>query len=308
MKKFFIALGCGLGFYVIYLVIIQILNLSFESYFMIDINNRMQSMVESGIPVNSSYVQINLENDMLYIGNYLSIATATLTLIIIAIIFKIRKKHFFKETSIKPVKLKTLPISVVNVIADFYLVASLTAVIFINFPQLSSVLRNNQEHLAYTSNSLPLAFASIVIMAPIIEEIMCRGLFLSRFRKGMPIVLAVIIQGLLFALMHGEITHILQVLPFGIITGVLAVKYNSITLGIFMHFTYNLLFSIAPNFLGMIPQDMTYIYYIVLAISLVLFVLSLIVMLKIRPSKYERFTDIKCLSRLKKANQDINKI
>ena len=55
------------------------------------------------------------------------------------------------------------------------------------------------------SGSLIIMLISIVIIAPIVEEIIFRGLILSRLNKVMNTTVALIVSSLIFAILHGHI-------------------------------------------------------------------------------------------------------
>ncbi len=289
MKKVFLAICFALGFFLIYEIFIIAVNFSFELYFMQDINQRVQEMAESGIPINSSYIDKLLEDEMLKVVNIKSIIISALTLLTVFIIFKVKKLRFTQETSIKPIKLISLPISVVCVVALVCFTNLTMQLLYLNVPQVNRLFNEFSQHLIYQNTNLQFNFASMVIVAPIFEEILYRGLLLSRFRKGIPIAVAIILQGILFAYSHGNIVHILTTVGFGVVAGVLVNKHKSILGVVLMHFTNNLLVFLDINIVNIIPKDT---YFVALIGFIIVFVVSLVALLKIAPSRCEKFSDI----------------
>lgn len=90
---------------------------------------------------------------------------------------------------------------------------------------------------------------SVIIFAPIAEELMFRGLMLSFGKKLMPTILALFLQAIIFALYHGNPIQECYALIFGLILGLIALKTNSIIPGILFHACVNASLYIIPGFL-----------------------------------------------------------
>lgn len=88
---------------------------------------------------------------------------------------------------------------------------------------------------------------SIVIVAPIAEELVFRGLILSQLRKSMSPVVAAIISSLLFGLAHGTPVWMAYAFLLGLVLCYICIKYGSITASIATHMVFNLLGVIASN-------------------------------------------------------------
>lgn len=94
---------------------------------------------------------------------------------------------------------------------------------------------------------------SNVVMAPLIEEILFRGLVLNRLRKVMPVWAAVVISSVFFGLMHGQILWIIYTSLVGLILGLTAWKMKSALAPMFMHFVFNLF----GTYMGCFPIPIT---------------------------------------------------
>jgi membrane protease YdiL (CAAX protease family) len=86
-----------------------------------------------------------------------------------------------------------------------------------------------------------LTVAGAVVMAPIVEEIFFRGLFLPLVNKAVPSRwAAVLLSGIAFGLFHHPLYHAMPALAvFGILLGYLYVRTGSLTLVIFLHSIFN---------------------------------------------------------------------
>ena len=78
------------------------------------------------------------------------------------------------------------------------------------------------------------------ILAPICEEILCRGIILrSMLKMRWHPWVAIPMSGLIFAVMHGTTFQTISILPFGIIIGWLYWRTKSLYPGIVMHIVNN---------------------------------------------------------------------
>ena len=93
---------------------------------------------------------------------------------------------------------------------------------------------------ALSISILVLYFFTVVILSPIIEELLFRGLFLRRFNKELNVTLAILISSVLFGVCH-NFGGILGAILFGICVSILYIKSKNILVPIFAHFLNNLL-------------------------------------------------------------------
>ncbi len=87
---------------------------------------------------------------------------------------------------------------------------------------------------------LALYFLTVVILSPIIEELLFRGIFLRRFNKELNVTLAILFTSVLFGFCH-NFGGILGAILFGICVAILYIKSKNILVPIFAHFLNNLL-------------------------------------------------------------------
>ncbi len=80
---------------------------------------------------------------------------------------------------------------------------------------------------------------AVSISAPFFEEIIFRGIIFNDFKKAMPVWLAILTQGLLFGLFHGNWIQGVYATFVGIVLGIVYYKYKSIWAVILLHFSYN---------------------------------------------------------------------
>ena len=85
------------------------------------------------------------------------------------------------------------------------------------------------------------AFFKVVVIAPVIEELIFRGLILHGLRKNYIAVTAVLISALLFSLFHLNPWQMPATFVLGVLLGWLMIRTNSILLAILGHSLNNLI-------------------------------------------------------------------
>ena len=83
------------------------------------------------------------------------------------------------------------------------------------------------------------SFISVVIVSPICEELIFRGVFLNNLSRIVPVLFAVLISSLLFAALH-PFGSIVSAFIFGICIALLYLKFDNIFAAFAAHFLNNL--------------------------------------------------------------------
>lgn len=145
-----------------------------------------------------------------------------------------------KETCKNIFTLRTIAGLIVGTIALFFLSSIVAAIVMAIFPVHAEEYQRLLE-LGLADMSSPLVFVIIVILAPINEECIFRGLILTKLKKNMKPSFAIILTGVLFGVFHFNLIQSLYVLPVGIALAYVAWKYQSIIPTMIMHAIYNAL-------------------------------------------------------------------
>lgn len=97
---------------------------------------------------------------------------------------------------------------------------------------------------------------STVILAPIAEELLFRGIIFNKLNRYFSISFAIIVSSILFGISH-EAGGIFSAFVFGICMAILYIKSSNILVPIFAHFTNNLLSEVIYylDFDGLIFSD-----------------------------------------------------
>ena len=103
----------------------------------------------------------------------------------------------------------------------------------------SWVQAQNDTYSDVNAASPLMKFLSVGLMAPIVEEILFRGLILGTLKKNMHPWIAILLSALLFGVAHGTPIGIIYATGLGILMGWLFVKFNSILPVMVFHIAYN---------------------------------------------------------------------
>ena len=122
-----------------------------------------------------------------------------------------------------------------------------------------------------------------ILISPISEELIFRGVFLNRLQLAVPVVFAVLISSLLFAALH-SFGSIFSAFIFGICIAILYLKTDNIFVAIFAHFFNNLFAEIIvvldPNKILFRNSSVVLIMSILAVVSFVIILLFIIGNLK----------------------------
>ena len=177
---------------------------------------------------------------------------AFITLLIVA---AVRKTKMSEMTDAKKVSPKTLiagygiGLTCWFIINSALLLLPIPQSVFDSYGNAASGLMNQNIIFAILGN---------IIAAPIIEEIIFRGLVFGRLKKGMPVWLALILSSLLFGLCHVNPLWISYAAVLGMVFAFIYHKTGSILPGIMAHMACNLT-STALSYSG-ISVNTTFIY------------------------------------------------
>lgn len=112
---------------------------------------------------------------------------------------------------------------------------------YINLNLFEEYITNTIDEYSYTENSFFWAFLFVVIFPPIFEELAFRGFLFNQLLKVTSANVTIIATAFIFALVHFSLISLLWIFPFGIVLGYLRSKYNTLWLGMIIHFIHNLI-------------------------------------------------------------------
>lgn len=208
--------------------------------------------------------------------NLILIITDALVVLFLWVFFAIRKKKLTTEAGMRKFSVSYVP---------WIILTGGAMALFICFA-LSFLPEAWLAEYAEASSSIAgeltlVSLAATVIAAPVTEEILFRGIILSRLGTAMPVAPAVILSSLIFGLMHGQILWIAYATFLGIILALVAVRTQSILATILLHVTFNIAGTTIPR---MAPEPSGAVYTVIVAASAVLTAVGMIMILRRRES------------------------
>lgn len=211
------------------------------------------------------------QNCMEYILTHIVVLTMSYQILALAIawfVLKIRKKRFCQEVSMtKMNKMSILPLIVMGLAVQFFVGYGIM-LLPISEEIMSDYILQSSSRL--TADNWLFRILGVVIVAPIVEEVFFRGLVLSRFRKAMPLGLAIFLSSFLFGLMHGQLLWIAYTVVMGFLFSAVALSEKSIFASIILHMAINF----SGLFVDMIPCE-GIVKVIVCAISFVVLIATM---------------------------------
>jgi len=210
-------------------------------------------MVQTGSDVNQAQYALW---DIMMDSRYMTALTVVATLVsaifsvpIYWIVWGRRKsaedKRYFRE---KVLKLKPFSMIVIASVGLYYMAILIAAVIAVISPETMDAYNEMME--TALGGSQVFAMLAAVILAPVNEECIMRGLILKNLQRFFSAPVVILIQAVLFGIFHANWVQGLYVLPIGAALGYVAVKSRSVIPCIFMHLFYNTLSFVA----AMLPE------------------------------------------------------
>lgn len=251
MKNFFKSIGKAAVYFVVYLLTQTIVG--FVYGIILGAKIAASGEVEDAVALSEQLTTMIMDKAV-----EMTFWTSVIALIIYWIRFAVRKKNILKEVEIK--KISTNGILPILVMAPSLNVIISMVVSNIPWPQ---------EWIdAYATNSSVLdgslmTWISAVIIAPVFEEILFRGLVYTRLKKGMPTIIAAIVASLVFGLCHGTAIWIIYATVIGLVMTWVFERYQSLTASILFHFVFNAM-GLA---ISMIPESMESVLWILLVVG-----------------------------------------
>ena len=153
--------------------------------------------------------------------------------VIIYFIFKLRNEFF------------TIKSDIIKIFSNDMLKSILAIVvlnIFFSYGMLylSNSILDVSQSINLTNSFLTGGLLATIIISPISEELIFRGVFLNRLRLIVPTLFAVLISSLLFAALH-SFGSIFSAFIFAVCIAILYLKTDNIFVPILAHFLNNLL-------------------------------------------------------------------
>mgnify|MGYP004665913543 CR=1 FL=1 len=247
MKNFFIAVGKAACYVILFLVAQYAVSAAYIYGALALALIRDSSILYAADPtaINTLIEQITLR--ALANQNLIYLVSAVLTVGMLTLFFRMRKKRLLQEVWAIPVR----PVSLWPVVLAgiFFPLLICYGISYIPWPE--SALSSYDELYNLTNDYSLLAVFTTVIAAPILEEIVYRGLVFTRLCRGMPALAAAILTSTVFGAMHGTLVWAAYAFVGSLALLFIYTKYRSLYASILFHMLFNLvggfLVSYIPN-------------------------------------------------------------
>ena len=256
MKTSFKALGKAVAYFAVYLLVQVLVSTVFSTV----ISARMtMEMMASGEELDVIAMTDVLMAEVMSKAMEMTFIAGLVTLFIFWIVFLIRKKKFIKEVCIR--KIPVTGILPIAIMAAAFNVITTVIISFMPWPQewMDSYVESSSA-----IDGSAMAWFTAVLMAPVLEEIVFRGLMYTRLKKGLPAIVAAIITSLAFGIAHGTVIWAIYTFVFSMILIWVFEKFQSLTACIVLHMAYNL----SGMALSLIPEEAGIIILILFVISI----------------------------------------
>lgn len=254
MKNFFKQLGKAICYFLLYFGIQNIIAFVYMMVYIVGETVRAAGEAAAAADLGLAANELVPNVDEMVFGaieyvmrkqNGLVIISGIITILFLILFFGIRKKNVLKEASVKKAQGK-------NVLLAIGL--GLSCMLVINFglsllPESWLMAYAEQSNMLVEGSTLAIIISTMV-MAPLIEELIFRGLMLSRLRKGMSDNAAILVCALIFGLAHGQIIWMVYTFALGLVMGLVAVKSESIIPSLVLHMAFNICGVIIPTLLA----------------------------------------------------------
>ena len=262
MKEFLKSIGKAAVYFGVYLIIQVIVT----TIFSISISTKLtMELMANGEQLDTVALAEQAMAAVMDKAMLMTLISGIIVLLLFWIVFLIRKKKFTKEVMIRQISIKgVLPIALLAVSFNV-----ITSVLISVVPWPQSWMDSYAMSSSVIDNSV-IAWLTAVFMAPVLEEIVFRGLMYTRLKKGMPVVVATIITSLAFGIMHGTIIWAIYTFIFSLVLIWTFEKFHSLTANILLHMVYNL----SGMGLALIPEDAGAVIWILFVVSIALLVLA----------------------------------
>lgn len=209
---------------------------------------------------------------------HLTLLAGALAIITYIIIFAVRKKSFAEKIGLRR-------IGILNGATAFVFGVSLNVFVtvllsMIPWPEswMSEYEVLSEELIGGTGIIITLM---VGIAAPVLEEIIFRGMCYNSLKSGMPMLAAMILSSWGFGMMHAGILWVIYATVIGIVLAWIYEKNNSILAPMLTHIGFNLM----GQGISILPEQPDSVYYLMMAASGLL--CAVIVFYTVKTSKYK---------------------
>lgn len=236
---------------------------------------QIMHMAGSGSYAERNALMQEIQDMILEKGMTITAAATFATLVVFVIWYRACVKRQRRVDYKKVLSIPTILMLLVLGIGLQFLVTPVVSILLPLFPKIEAQYSELME-LIVDGNVFVSVFTTVV-MAPIAEEMIFRGIALHYSRKAMPFFAANLFQAFLFGLYHMNIVQFCYAFAMGLVLGYIVKKHKTIWASVILHAAVN-----ASSYLvGAIPEFDGAIL-LVLGVG-ILFTTVILLIIKMRP-------------------------
>ena len=163
----------------------------------------------------------------------IALASNLFTLVFLLLFFPLRRKNPLREFQLQPIP----PLAAAGAVSIAPVLYGAVTLVLSLLP--AAWMADYAQASAALNDTGLLPFLSVALAAPVVEEVIFRGLIQSRLAHALPGWPAVVLSALLFALCHGQPVWMGYAFVLGMVLGIMAWRTGSILPSILTHIVFN---------------------------------------------------------------------
>lgn len=206
----------------------------------------------------------------------ITMLSGCVTILATWIFSKVRKKKFVEDYNLTPFNTKNLiPLVLMAVGYDLVIGG-----VFTLLPEsLADDYAGSLSDPGAGIQGIVISFLFAAVVAPIVEELIFRGVLMRRLNKVMNIFIAAFLSSLTFGLLHGNIVQNTYATVLGLVMAFVAVRCGSILSSIFFHVVFNSIgnFGLIGLLVGdsLVPNIIAGIIGLVIVITMTIWIIKI---------------------------------
>lgn len=230
----------------------------------------LANLLEIGFAIiPSSFVKIYLDDSKIILGHFI-IGIITKYLVIKCLVsWFCHKSHKITIYRYKPGR---------TLIVCFFMLLSYRIIYNFGIAHLFD-FSGNSSSITSTFNNLfnfkALALSTVLIISPIYEELLFRGIILNSMRDRYSDIVSIFVSSILFSIVHLNPIQCVNTLLIGLIFGLIYVKTESIYTVILSHIIHNILALKLPLFINAPSWLELTLYFLMIIMSILVFIKSI---------------------------------
>jgi membrane protease YdiL (CAAX protease family) len=233
----------------------------------------MQILFTIVVAVNAVLSGMNksaLLNYIVDISVIILVPSIIISIFIYFLMYRKNEKSLFTRCNFKKINISEAVLIVIIIFGASLVIGGFTEYFSKYFPSYQETTNTIQAGLTSI-----LGMLTVILLAPMFEEILFRGIILSELKDNMNLKLAVIIQGITFGIYHLNLFQGMYAAVLGLILGFICVRAKSIFASMLGHITFNFLGTIVVGSIISFTSGLGYLYIVlgivILAVSLYIF-------------------------------------